>query len=133
MKKKFAWSNGFLFALAFILAVPALTWAKEGVQQWELVNPSGVIQSEPIKFVPRPNGLEGKTVILRWNAKPNGNVLLNRIAELLVQNMKEVKVVKAWEVAPETKTISYGHATSQALAKKVASLKPDIVIGAPAD
>jgi hypothetical protein len=119
--------------LAFIVTVPTMGWGKEAVQQWELLNPAGVIKAEPVKFVPRPASLEGKTVILRWNAKPNGDILLNRLAELLVQNVKGVKVIKAWEVAPETRVISYGQTTSLAIAKKLESLKPDLVIAAPAD
>ncbi len=118
---------------AFLFAVTNLAWGKEAVQQWEVVNPAGVIKSEPVTFVARPTGLEGKTIVLRWNAKPNGDILLNRLGELLVQNIKGVKVIKAWEAAPETRIISYGHGTSRAVAKKLASFKPDLVIAAPAD
>jgi len=118
--------------LIFILSIPSLACAKD-IQQWELINPAGVVMSEPVKFVARPSNLEGKTIVLRWNAKPNGDILLNRIGELLVQNVKGVKVIKAWDVAPETRIISYGHATSLSVTKKLASLKPDLVIGAPAD
>jgi hypothetical protein len=133
MEKRWLRILGGCMLLAFLVAVSGPGWAKEAVQQWELVNPAGVIKAQPVKFVLRPASLEGKTVILRWNAKPNGDILLNRIGELLVQNIKGVKVIKAWEVAPETRSISYGHVTSQAVAKKLASLKPDLVIGAPAD
>jgi len=133
MKETWVKNMGLGIVLAFLVIVPNLGWAKEAVQQWELVNPAGVMKSEPIKFVARSTSLEGKTVILRWNAKPNGDILLNRLGELLVQNVKGIKVIKAWEVAPETRIISYGHATSLAVAKKLASLKPDLVIAAPAD
>jgi hypothetical protein len=133
MKPQIVWRRGFMLFLVLIIALPAMACAKEGVQQWELVNPSGVVQIEPINFGPRPTGLEGKTVVLRWNAKPNGDVLLNRVAEMLIQNVKNVKVIKAWEAIPQTRTISYGNAKSHALAKAVASLNPDLVIGAPGD
>jgi len=115
------------------LAVPGLVVAKENPQQWTLVNPAGVVLSKPVKIVERPSTLEGKTVVLRWNGKPNGDVFLNRVAELLNEKVKDVKVVKAWEVAPETNIISYSPDKSVVVAKKLVSLKPDIVIGAPAD
>jgi len=133
MKNRWLRDLGICMVLAQLATVPNPGWAKEAVQQWELVNPAGVIKSDPVKFVARPTDLEGKTVVLRWNAKPNGDILLNRLGELLVQNIKGVKVIKAWEVAPDTRIISYGHATSLAVAKKLAALKPDLVIAAPAD
>jgi hypothetical protein len=133
MNESWLRNMGVWILLACLVAVPSRAWAKEAAQQWEIVNPAGVIKSEPVTFVARPTGLEGKTVVLRWNAKPNGDILLNRLAELLVKNIKGIKVIKAWEVAPETRIISYGHATSLAVAKKLASLKPDLVIAAPAD
>jgi hypothetical protein len=133
MKEKISKMLKILIILIFIVSVPSWACAKDDIQQWELINPAGVVLSEPVKFAARPSTLEGKTIVLRWNAKPNGNVLLNRVEELLVQNIKGVKVIKAWEVAPETRVISYGHATSLAVAKKLASFKPDLVIGAPAD
>ncbi len=133
MKRKWLRNLGACMVLALLTTLPNLTWGKEAIQEWELVNPAGVIKGEPVKFVARPTGLEGKTIVLRWNNKPNGNILLNRLGELLVQNVKGVKVIKAWEVAPTTRVISYGHAVSVEIAKKLASLKPDLVIAAPAD
>jgi hypothetical protein len=115
------------------LAVPGMVIAKEVPQQWELVNPSSIILSKPVKLVERPSTLEGKTVVLRWNGKPNGDVFLNRVAELLNEKVKGVKVIKAWEVAPDTNIISYSPDRSVAIAKKLVSFKPDIVIAAPAD
>jgi hypothetical protein len=115
------------------LAAPGFVSAKEIPQQWELVSPQGVVLSKPVKLVERPSTLDGKTVVLRWNGKPNGDVFLNRIAELLNEKVRGVKVIKAWEVAPETNVISYSRDRSVSIAKKLASFKPDIVIGAPAD
>jgi hypothetical protein len=115
------------------LAVPGFVAAKEAPQQWELVNPQSIVLSKPVKIVERPATLEGKTVVLRWNGKPNGDVFLNRVAELLNEKVKGVKVIKAWEVAPETNVISYSPDRSVSIAKKLASFKPDIVIAAPAD
>jgi hypothetical protein len=43
-------------------------------------------------------------------------------------------VVKSWEVAPETvDPITGNEERSKEFAKKISSLKPDIVIGAQAD
>jgi hypothetical protein len=94
MKETWVKNMGLGIVLAFLVIVPNLGWAKEAVQQWELVNPAGVMKSEPIKFVARSTSLEGKTVILRWNAKPNGDILLNRLGELLVQNVKGIKITE---------------------------------------
>lgn len=122
-----------ILCMAAFLAAPGAVLAKEVPQQWELVNPASIVLSKPVKLVERPATLEGKTVVLRWNGKPNGDVFLNRVAELLNERVKGVKVIKAWEVAPETNIISYSPDKSVAIAKKLVSLKPDIVIGAPAD
>jgi rhodanese-related sulfurtransferase len=75
--------------------------------------------------------LEGKTVVLRWNGKYNGDHLLTRIGELLTE--KGVKVVKVWEVDPKTAVISDGLAPSLAIADGIASQKPTIVIASQAD
>jgi len=53
---------------------PVPGMAKEGVQTWELVNPAGVIKTVPIKMAARINTLEGKTIALKWNQKPNGQI-----------------------------------------------------------
>ena len=59
----------FLIVMAW-LVFPTLVLAKEVVQQWELVNPAGVIKVTPIKMAPRITSLEGKTIGLKWNMKP---------------------------------------------------------------
>ncbi len=123
-------SAGILF---FLLFLPSVVVSRETAHQWELVNPQGIVRVDPVKITPHPSTLEGKTVILRWNGKPNGDHFLNRLAELLNERVRGVKVIKAWEVAPETKVISYSPDTSRAIAKKLLAYKPDIVIAAPAD
>jgi radical SAM superfamily enzyme with C-terminal helix-hairpin-helix motif len=77
--------------------------------------------------------LEGKTVVLQWNGKTNGNNFLNPIAEMLTQQFKGIKIIKAWELAPELKTISQSQINSQKIADKIASWKPDLVIASQAD
>ena len=109
------------------------SWAKEAAQRWELVNPEGVVRIVSMNLPPRISTLEGKTVALRWNGKPNGNILLDRIAELLAEKVKNVKVVKAYEMVPETSQISHSTEKGQEYAKKLLSLNPDIVIAAQAD
>ncbi len=100
---------------------------------WELVNPAGVVKVEPFNVKSRPGTLDGKTVLLRWNGKHNGDVFLNRIAELLTENVKDVEIIKSWEVAPETATSSRDPNTSKELTEKLATFKPDIAIGSQGD
>ena len=87
----------------------------------------------PIKFNPHPSTLEGKTVVLRWNGKYNGDHFLNRVSELLNERVKGVKVIKMWEVDRDTAVISDGLQKSEKIAEEIAGKKPDIVIAAQAD
>ena len=125
------------FVLVFIvlglLASPIESFAREAIQQWELVNPEGVVRLVPMKLAPRITTLEGKTVVLRWNGKPNGNIMLDRIAELLLEKVKDVQVVKAYDLIPEISQISHGVEKSREYVKKLMTLKPDIVIASQAD
>lgn len=115
------------------LALPVLASAREAVQTWELVNPAGVIKVTPIKMAARINSLEGKTVGLKWNQKPNGNIFLDRIAELLQEKVPGVKVVKIYEVEPTTIPQSANMDVADQKAKLIAKYKPDIVIGSQCD
>jgi len=92
---------------------------------WELINPEGCVAVKPVKCAPRPNTLEGKTVGLRANGKHNSDHFHNRLSELLTSQVKDVKIVKLWEVVPDSKTYPL---KSKAI-QKIADLKPDIVIG----
>jgi hypothetical protein len=108
--------------------------AIEPVHTWELVNPEGVIKVEPLRLCWHPGTLRGKTMLLRWNGKQNGDVFLNRVAELLAEKVKGIRVVKAWEVFPDSiEAISGSQERSVALAKGLSALKPDIVIGSHGD
>lgn len=100
---------------------------------WELVNPEGTVQLKPFEMKPHPGSLEGKTVLLRWNGKHNGDVFLNEIAARLTQNVKNVKIIRSWEVAPETMESSSNPERSKEFARKLGAYKPDIVIGSQAD
>jgi hypothetical protein len=87
----------------------------------------------PVKINAHPASLEGKTVVLRWNGKPNGDKFLTRFGEILSQQVKGVKVVKMWEVDKTTAIISKTPETSKAIADKIAAYKPAIVIASQAD
>ncbi|HTP65793.1 MAG TPA: UGSC family (seleno)protein, partial [Geobacteraceae bacterium] len=60
-----------LFTLLF---VPQLAIAKEIPQEWELIKPEGVVEVRHFDLAPRLTTLEGKTIVLRWNDKHNGNI-----------------------------------------------------------
>jgi hypothetical protein len=87
----------------------------------------------PVKINPHPASLEGKTVVLRWNGKFNGDKLLGRLGELLTQQVKGVKIVKLWETDAATAAISKNGEASEQVADKIAKLKADLVIAAQAD
>ncbi len=116
----------------FLSALSA--FAKETKQKWEVLNPEGVVKIEPMKINPHPSTLDGKTVMLRWNGKHNGDQFLSRVGELLKESVKDVRIIKSWEVAPETvDPIAGSHERSQEFARAIARFKPDIVIGAQSD
>jgi hypothetical protein len=87
----------------------------------------------PVKLNPHPTSLEGKTVLLRWNGKYNGDRFLIRVGELLTQQVKKVKVIKMWEKDSSTGVISKSEEVSEQITAKIEKLKPDIVITAQAD
>ena len=131
--KKNVFGSCLLFFLVGLLAMPAISLAKEKTQVWELVNPAGAVKVVPMKLAARINSLEGKTIGLKWNEKPNGNIFLDRVAELLQEKVKNVKIVKFYEVEPKTvpQTANAGEAAMKA--KLIAAHKPDIVIGSQCD
>ena len=122
--------------LAVLLAwsvLPTLVSAKEVVQTWELVNPAGVIKIKPIELAPRISSLEGKTIGLKWNMKPGGNIFLDRIAELLKEKFPTAKIIKFYEVEPTTVPQSANMDVADQKAKIIAKYKPDVVIGSQCD
>lgn len=126
----------FLMAIAIsigLLALPVVSSAKEAVQQWELISPEGVVKIEPMKVNAHPTSLEGKTILLRWNGKHNGDNFLSRVGELLKEQVKGVKIVKSWEVAPWTATIAGNPDKSKQIVDTLAKEKPDLVIASQCD
>ena len=87
----------------------------------------------PVKLNPHPANLEGKTVLLRWNGKFNGDKYLTRVGELLSQQVKNVKIVRLWETDKSTAAISKDLQASEQVEATVAKLKADLVIAAQAD
>src|SRR5512136_1504383 len=87
----------------------------------------------PMKMNPHPSSLEGKTVVLRWNGKYNGDKYLSRVGELISQQIKNVKVLKMWDIDKSTAAISKNAELSEEVAASIAKLKPDLVIAAQAD
>lgn len=91
------------------------------------------IKVGPVKMVSHPSTLERKTVLLRWNGKPNGDNFLNRVAELLTDQVKGVKIIKMWKVDKSTAVISGSLEKSEVFARRIIELKPDIVVSTQAD
>lgn len=102
-------------------------------QKWLLINPEGIVNLPKHKINAHTEPLENKTIFLRWNGKHNGNVFLEKIADLLVVNVKGVKIIKSWEVLPETANSSRNSLKSQEWAGEIAGFKPDFVIASQAD
>ena len=102
-------------------------------EKWEIINPGGTVQADTVNTRPHPDSLDGKTVLLRWNGKHNGDLFLNRVGELMAEKIKDIKIIKAWEAFPETGIITSNADKSRAFAKKLAGLKPDLSIGANGD
>jgi len=119
--------------LAALLLGAAPGVSAEKAQNWELVNPAGAIKIIPIKMAARISTLEGKTVGLKWNQKPNGNIFLDRVAELLQERIPGVKIVKFYEVEPTTVPQSANMEAAAQKARIIANYKPDIVIGSQCD
>jgi hypothetical protein len=63
--------------------------------------------------------------MLYWNGKHRGDHFLNRVAELLTEKVKEIKIIKSREVAPETAdSLSGSQENSLYLMKKLPPLTP---------
>jgi hypothetical protein len=116
-------------ALILLMAMSFLTCSKAPKEKAKEER----IQVGPVKMASHPPSLEGKTVLLRWNGKPNGDHFISRVAELLTDRVKGVKIIKMWEVDKSTAVISGSLEKSELFTKKIIELKPDIVIAVQAD
>ena len=134
--RSIGFAKGLLIAaiLAGLSGDPIDVLAEEKIQDWELINPEGVVKIETMKLNPHPSRLEGKTIMLRSNGKHNGDKFLIRVGELLKDKVKDIRIIYSWEVAPETvDPITGSHERSKRFAQKLASFKPDLVIASQAD
>jgi hypothetical protein len=105
----------------------------EKAQQWELINPEGLVMVKPVGPAPRPGTLEDKTVVMRWNGKANGDHYLNRVGELLAEKVTGVNIIRLWEEHLSTACISQSPEESRDVARKIADLGADLVMGTNAD
>lgn len=119
----------FSLALTLIFFVsPGLTGcAKKGSEE------STVPKVGPVKLNPHPSSLEGKTIVLRWNGKYNGDHFLSDVAERLTKQVKDLKVIRMWEADKTTAAISDSLKKSKEFSEKVAGFKPALVIASQAD
>ena len=92
-----------------------------------------MVKVGPVSMNPHPASLVGKTVVLRWNGQCNGDTFLNSLAELLKKEVKQIRIVKMWEVDGDTAVISNGLPKSETIADQIAARKPALVIAAQAD
>ena len=92
-----------------------------------------MVQIKQEQLAQRITTLEGKTIVLRWNGKHNGDNFLNRIAELLKEKVPSAKVIKLYEVDKSTNKISGNLAESARIAQVIKGMKADIVIAAQTD
>jgi hypothetical protein len=100
---------------------------------WKLVSPESLVEIKTNSLNNHPGDLVGKNVVLYWNGKPNGDILLNRIGELLEEKKNGIRIIKAWEEIPSSTHTDPTHEASRFIAKQLVDLNPDIVIGAPGD
>ncbi len=82
---------------------------------------------------PWPSDLAGKRVILRWNGKHNGDLLLDYLHSLLSRAFPDTEFIKAYETDPALSGISKDLPESEATARALLELRPDLVIAATGD
>jgi len=128
------WPPRIILIIFTLLLFASAAIAGENKQKWVVLNPEGVVKINAMKVNLHPPTLKGKTVVLRWNGKHNGNHFLDRIGELLIERVGDVKVIKSWEVAPETvDPITGSEERSKEFARAIGKFKPDLVIGVQSD
>ena len=130
-------------ALSALLAMLLASTANAARVEVELARPDGIVHIDPIDVLPHPKTLDGKTIALKWSGKPNGDIMLTRVAELIQKDFPKAKVLKTWEGQNYTggggagSSLLIGWSTgkqrSVRMAKAMAALKPDLVIGGQGD
>lgn len=112
-------------------AAPCLAMETE-MPTWELINPEGVVVVDPARINSHPATLEGKTILLFWNGKHNGNNFLDRVAELLREQVPSARVVKSWE-PPLSVPAAQNVSAELIKALDKAGIRPDLAIASQAD
>ncbi len=100
-------------------------------QDIDVYCPTGaVITKEYSDIASRVSTLEGRRIGLLWNGKPNGDIFLDRIAEILEKKYKDIEIVKFWKVDPGHTAFSnkYSEETLDRIANSA-----DIVIASQGD
>jgi hypothetical protein len=115
------WHLLWIVSLALVLTGGLFTSVQAAAEQVPKVG--------PVKVNPHPASLEGKTILLRWNGKMNGDKYLTRVGELITQQVKGVKIIKMWEAIPG----SNGYPMKDEHFQAALKLKPDLVVAAQAD
>lgn len=59
----------------------------------EVLNPTAKAVSVEMEIAPRIDDLNGKVIGFLENGKPNADIFLSRVRELLCQNFKSVEIV----------------------------------------
>lgn len=124
-----------ILALALVLVLPmACSKGPDGsAQKGDGSEEAGPYKVGEVKMNPHPASLEGRTVVLRWNGKFNGDKFLERVAENLASKAPGVRIVKLWTVDKATATTSENPENSIKFADSVLAHKPDLVIASNAD
>ena len=119
-----------LFILPMGLSISGSKCLRKGsTQEWSLLSPVADVEIRQLERAGRNADLNGKTIGLFWNGKPNADLFLDEVAEELRARFEGLKIVRMWEVKPETRT---------ALGNSVENLKfmaqnADLIIGASGD
>ena len=107
------------------------------IKQWELVRPDGVVIIDPIKINAHPENLDGKNVVLRWSGKPNGDIMMKYVGELIKIDFPKANVIVSWADQPKTSLLAAGWSANKKksvkMAEAIRDLKPDLVVGGQGD
>ncbi|MBI4319299.1 MAG: hypothetical protein HY675_12485 [Chloroflexi bacterium] len=101
-------------------------------QEWELLNPEGVVRTRSAKTAPRITSLKGKRVGLYWNTKPGGKEALDEVADLLSREVGDIQLIRFWEEVPGTNVTAMLELDRKTISE-MAALKPDLVICSQGD
>ena len=115
-----------------MLCCASVAGAAETVQEWEIVVPAGEIEKASYDPAARISSLDGKTVVLRWNGKNNGDIFLDRFAVLMEKKYPKAKIIKSYTDF-KLNTITGSQSQSMFVTNTITAMKPDLVIAAQAD